>query len=133
MTYENHSQEMPMGHLIMIVDDSAMIRMQVKRALKGAGHEVLEAVDGVDALAKLEGRNPALLVCDVNMPRMNGLELLEQLKARGFGAPIVMLTTEGQPDMIRKARLLGAKGWMIKPFKPEMLLASVKKLVAMAA
>jgi len=123
-----------MGHLIMVVDDSAMIRMQVKRALTGAGHEVLEAVDGRDALEKLEGsREPSLLVCDVNMPRMNGIELLQQLRNKGFSAPIVMLTTEGQPDMIRKARLLGAKGWMIKPFKANMLLASVQKLVAKAA
>lgn len=123
-----------MGQRIMIVDDSAMIRMQVKRALTGAGHEVIEAVDGRDALEKLSGGpEPALLVCDVNMPRMNGIELLQNLRNLGFSAPIVMLTTEGQPDMIRKARLLGAKGWMVKPFKAHMLLASVTKLVARAA
>ncbi len=117
----------------MIVDDSAMIRMQVKRALTTAGHRVIEAVDGVDALAKLVGTTPDLLVCDVNMPRMNGLELLEKLKSQGFSEPIVMLTTEGQPELIRKARLLGAKGWLVKPFKPELLLASVDKLAAVPA
>ncbi len=117
----------------MIVDDSAMIRMQVKRALTTAGHRVIEAVDGVDALAKLVGTTPDLLVCDVNMPRMNGLELLEKLKSQGFSVPIVMLTTEGQPELIRKARLLGAKGWLVKPFKPELLLASVDKLAAVPA
>ncbi len=122
-----------MSHLVMIVDDSAMIRMQVKRALTTAGHRVIEAVDGVDALAKLVGTTPDLLVCDVNMPRMNGLELLEKLKSQGFSEPIVMLTTEGQPELIRKARLLGAKGWLVKPFKPELLLASVDKLAAVPA
>ncbi|MFT6162372.1 MAG: two-component system chemotaxis response regulator CheY [Myxococcota bacterium] len=115
---------------ILIVDDSLMIRNMVKRALAGAGYAVLEAKDGVDAVEKLAaGAEPSLIVCDVNMPRMNGIEFLEALReSHGVRIPVVMLTTEGQPEMVRKARLLGAKGWLVKPFKTTLLLAAVEKL-----
>jgi len=123
-----------MGALIMVVDDSAMIRMQVKRTLTGAGFEVVDAKDGQDAADKITaGTRPKMIVCDVNMPRMNGLEFLEFLHGTGLKVPVIMLTTEGQPDMIRKARSLGAKGWLVKPFKPDLLLGAAKKITAMAA
>jgi two-component system, chemotaxis family, chemotaxis protein CheY len=114
---------------ILIVDDSLLVRRQVSAALKAIGYLMLEAVDGIDALAKLDA-NPdtRLIVCDVNMPRMNGIELLERLLARGSAIPIVMLTTEGQPELIQRAKALGAKGWIVKPFKPEFLIATAKKL-----
>jgi two-component system, chemotaxis family, chemotaxis protein CheY len=114
---------------ILVIDDSMMVRKQVGNALKTQGYAILEAVDGVDALSKLE-TNPAtrLVVCDVNMPRMNGLEFLEQLSARKCSVPVVMLTTEGQPELIQRAKALGAVGWLVKPFKPELLLATAKKL-----
>lgn len=114
---------------ILVIDDSLMVRKQVGNALKTQGYTVIEAVDGVDALAKLE-TNPGtrLVVCDVNMPRMNGLEFLEQLSARKQSVPVVMLTTEGQPELIQRAKALGAVGWLVKPFKPEFLLATAKKL-----
>jgi two-component system chemotaxis response regulator CheY len=114
---------------VLVVDDSMMVRNQVGKALKSQGYEVLEAVDGLDALEKLE-TNPAtgLIVCDVNMPRMSGLEFLEQLQARGTRVPVVMLTTEGQPELIRRAKALGAMGWLVKPFKAEHLAATAKKL-----
>jgi two-component system chemotaxis response regulator CheY len=115
---------------ILIVDDSAMVRRQVGTALAAAGYETIDAVDGVDAAAKVSPDTP-LIVCDVNMPRMNGLELLEQLAQRPETAriPVVMLTTEGQPELIQRAKALGAKGWLIKPCKPELLVAVAKKLV----
>jgi len=123
-----------MSALIMIVDDSAMIRMQVKRALSGAGFDVVQALDGRDAAEQIaSGAQPSLIVCDVNMPRMNGLEFLEHLRDAGCDVPVIMLTTEGQPDMIRRARLLGAKGWLVKPFRPDLLLAAATKMVARAA
>ena len=116
---------------ILIVDDSAMLRRQVGAALTAAGYVTVEAVDGIDAGAKISA-NTLLIVCDVNMPNMNGLELLERLVSRPetAGIPVVMLTTEGQPDLIRRAKALGAKGWLLKPFKPELLLAVAAKFVA---
>ena len=116
-----------MSKRVMVVDDSMVMRQQVAKALRGAGYDVLEAIDGQDALDKL-GENPglALVVCDVNMPRVSGIEFLER---RGdASAPIVMLTTEGQAEMIQKAKSLGAKGWITKPFKAELLIAAAKKL-----
>jgi two-component system, chemotaxis family, chemotaxis protein CheY len=128
--------ERKMSAKILIIDDSTMVRQQVSRALTGAGFVMIQAVDGLDALEKLAG-NPdtRLVVCDVNMPKMNGLEFLESVSRSGHarGVPIVMLTTEGQAEMIQRAKDLGAKGWIVKPFKPELLIAAVKKVTAQAA
>jgi len=105
------------------------VRQQVGRTLSAAGFAMLEATDGVDALRKL-AVNPdtALVVCDVNMPRMNGIEFLEQMNEQKMVVPVVMLTTEGQPELVQRARALGAKGWIVKPFKPDLLVAAAKKL-----
>lgn len=120
-----------MGATVLVIDDSQMVRQQVNKVLSGAGFSVVEAHDGMDALEKLSA-NPkvGLVVCDVNMPRMGGLEFLEQIKKEGGGLrlPVVMLTTEGQPELIQRAKALGAKGWIVKPFKPELLIAAAKKL-----
>ncbi len=119
---------------VMVIDDSMLVRRQVSAALPGPGYLVTEAVDGVDALEKLsELSDMKLIVCDVNMPRMNGIELLERLIAQGSLVPVVMLTTEGQPELIRRARSLGAKGWIVKPFKPEFLVATAAKLAPLGA
>ena len=124
-----------MAGKVLVVDDSLMVRQQVSRALTGAGFAVVEASDGADALAKLaEATDTALVVLDVNMPNMGGLQLLECLRGRDeFKAlPVVMLTTEGQPRLMQQAKALGAKGWIIKPFKPDLLIAAVKKLTSAA-
>ena len=115
---------------VLVVDDSALVRRQVGNVLKGAGYDVTEAIDGVDARDKLAATSDvAMLVCDVTMPRMNGIELLTALQQDGtYKGPIVMLTTEGRPEMIAQAKSLGAKGWLVKPLKPELLLATVAKL-----
>jgi two-component system chemotaxis response regulator CheY len=116
---------------ILIVDDSNMVRRQVAMALSGAGFTVVEACDGIDAQDKLSA-DTSLVVCDVNMPRMNGLELLAKIREDQQYAqlPIVMLTTEAQTGMYERARALGAKAWIVKPFKADLLLAAVRKLVA---
>ncbi len=118
-----------MSKTVLVVDDSAMIRMQVKRALLEAGFLVREASDGQDALEKLD-TDVSLMVCDVNMPRMNGIELLERMQEdKGWESlPILMLTTEAQPELIRRARGLGAQGWLVKPFKPALLVAAAEKI-----
>lgn len=118
---------------ILVVDDSPSVRQQVRLALVQAGFEVAEANDGLDGAEQIEAANDiAMVICDVNMPRMNGLEMLERVKAGGQRAslPIIMLTTEGQPALIKRAKAAGAKGWIVKPFKADQLVAAAKKLTA---
>jgi two-component system, chemotaxis family, chemotaxis protein CheY len=123
-----------MSAKVLVIDDSLMVRQQVSRALTAAGFSIVEAADGLEALQKLASSpETRLVVCDVNMPRMNGIEFLERLNATGPAVPVVMLTTEGQPELIQRAKALGAKGWIVKPFKPELLVAAAKKLTAAAA
>jgi two-component system, chemotaxis family, chemotaxis protein CheY len=116
---------------VLVVDDSQTVRQQVSRALNMAGYDVVEAVDGVDGQAKVD-ESVAMVILDINMPRMNGLDLLDSIKrdAKNANLPIVMLTTEGHPEMIARAKKAGAKGWIIKPFKAELLVAAVTKLIA---
>ncbi len=121
---------------VMIVDDSQMVRKQVARTLGAAGFVVIEALDGVDALAQLSTTTPgpSLIVLDVNMPNMGGIEFLQSLRGRErfSSIAVVMLTTEGQPRLMQEAKALGAKGWIVKPFRPEMLVAAVQKLTQQA-
>lgn len=114
-----------MGRKILVVDDSPSIRQQVSLCLTEGGFEVVEAADGLEALEKRAGC--AMVLCDINMPRMSGLEFLE--KIGGNELPVVMLTTEGKPELVARAKKAGAKGWMVKPFKPQQLLAVVNNLV----
>jgi two-component system, chemotaxis family, chemotaxis protein CheY len=125
-----------MPKTIIVIDDSQVIREQVSIVLKQAGYDVVEAEDGVEGAAAIRNHPAAsLAICDVNMPKLGGLEMLESLRASSTATalPIIMLTTEGRPDLIERARASGAKGWMVKPFKPTMLLAAVKKIAGEAA
>lgn len=120
-----------MGKQILIVDDSSTMRQQVSQALLDAGFEVIEARDGHEGLEAIKKTNDlAMVICDVNMPHMDGIEMVTLAKQDGQNAelPIVMLTTEGQPALIRKAKEAGASGWIVKPFNPERLVAVVRKL-----
>ncbi len=120
-----------MAKTILIVDDSASLRQVVAIALKGGGYDVLEACDGRDALGKLSGQKIHLIISDVNMPNMNGIEFVKavkQLPNYKF-TPIIMLTTESQEDKKQEGQAAGAKAWVVKPFKPEQMLAAVAKLV----
>jgi two-component system chemotaxis response regulator CheY len=116
---------------ILIVDDSAAVRSQIRDILAGAGFDSVEAVDGLEGLQTISARSDlAAVVCDINMPRMNGLQMLEFVKAKGRLAtlPVIVLTTEGQSRLVEQARKAGAKGWVVKPFKPELLIAAVHKV-----
>ena len=120
-----------MGKKIMTVDDSASVRQMVSFTLKGAGYEVIEAEDGKDALAKLNGSGVQMVVTDLNMPNMNGIELIKALRAQAAYkfVPIVFLTTESQDAKKQEGKAAGATGWIVKPFKPDQLLAVVKKVL----
>jgi two-component system chemotaxis response regulator CheY len=112
----------------IVVDDSLIARRQVVNILSGAGFEVIEAVDGLEGASKLSAHPDAnIVVCDLNMPRMNGLELLAQATSSGVRSPFIMLTTEAQPQFVRQAKQNGAKAWVTKPVKPDLLLAAVNK------
>ncbi len=120
-----------MAKTIMVVDDSASLRQVVGIALKGAGYEVLEACDGKDALAKLDGRKLHLIISDVNMPNMDGIAFLKaakQLPDYKF-TPIIMLTTEAGDSKKQEGQAAGAKAWVVKPFQPAQMLTAVSKLV----
>ncbi len=120
-----------MAKTIMIVDDSASVRQVVGIALKGAGYQVIEGCDGRDALAKLTGQKVHLIVSDVNMPNMDGISFVKNVKAMPAYkfTPIVMLTTESADGKKAEGQAAGAKAWMLKPFNPPQLLAVVQKLV----
>lgn len=120
-----------MGKKILIVDDAKTIRQQVSFTLTKGGYEVVEAVDGLDGIAKLkENPDTCLIVTDVNMPELNGIDMVKKINSDPElqHPPILVLTTEGAADMVSQAKAAGAKGWIIKPFKPESLVEAIKKL-----
>ncbi|MBD9388286.1 MULTISPECIES: response regulator [unclassified Agrobacterium] len=116
---------------ILTVDDSASIRMTTKIALTNAGYQVTEAVDGQDGLAKAKGATFDLIITDLNMPNMNGLEMIEALRQSPAhtGIPIIFLTTESDADMKARAKAAGATGWLTKPFDAENLVKIAKKVL----
>jgi two-component system chemotaxis response regulator CheY len=116
---------------ILVVDDSQTVRQQVSLALAQAGFEVVEASDGEEGATVVDEQSDiACIVCDVNMPRLNGIDMLTRIRGwqKSASTPVLMLTTEGQPALIRKAKEAGAKGWMVKPFNATQLVAAVEKL-----
>lgn len=119
-----------MSKTVMVVDDSGSFRTVVKLALQKAGYAVVEAMDGADAAAKLDGRKLNLIVCDVNMPNMDGLSFLRHLKTTGSYkfTPVIMLTTESQESKKAEGRAAGARAWITKPFQPSTLVDAVNKL-----
>lgn len=120
-----------MGKSIISVDDSSTIRRMVSFTLKSAGYDVIEAGDGAEALAVLKSRTVDLVISDINMPNMDGIELTRQLRRQpGFGrTPIILLTTESDPGKKAEGRAAGATGWIVKPFGQDQLLAVVAKVL----
>jgi two-component system chemotaxis response regulator CheY len=114
-----------MAQIILVVDDSQTVRHIMSGALKSNGYEVIQAVDGVDALLQLEGltSEPAvdLVLTDINMPNMGGLELITKLKAnpRYASIPVITLTSEAEKEMKEKGKVAGAFAWIVKPSTPE--------------
>ena len=120
-----------MAKCILVVDDSETVRQVLQMTLANAGFDVVEAEDGVDALSKLSGAQVDMLITDLNMPKMDGLELIKRVREEGSHrfTPIVMLTTESSEEKKLAGREAGASGWIVKPFKPEQLLKVVKMVL----
>lgn len=121
-----------MAKKILIVDDSTTVRTMVSFTLRDAGYDVVEAVNGQDALDKLATHAVDLIVTDLNMPIMDGITLIGNARAlpQTKYTPILMLTTEGLPEMKKKGREAGATGWLVKPFDPPKLIGVVTKLLS---
>ncbi|MGK0289712.1 MAG: two-component system chemotaxis response regulator CheY [bacterium] len=121
-----------MSKTILIIDDSASIRKVVNLTLTISKYNVVEAINGQDALEKLAEQRVHLIICDVNMPIMDGITFLKEMKKhpRFKFTPVIMLTTESQESKKLEGKAAGAKAWMVKPFKPEQLLAAISKLIS---
>jgi two-component system, chemotaxis family, chemotaxis protein CheY len=115
----------------MTIDDSVSVRQMVSFTLKNAGYETVEANDGKDALAKLNGSGINMILTDLNMPNLDGIGLIKEVRTKPEYKfiPIVMLTTESQDSKKQEGKNAGATGWIVKPFKPDQLLAVVKKVL----
>src|SRR5712692_2966922 len=120
-----------MARTILIVDDSISVRHSVSVVLKRAGFVMVEAADGQEGLATVDSnRDLGLVICDINMPNMDGLEMVERIKGKPENKtlPILMLTTEGQMSLVKRAKQAGAVGWIVKPFNPTQLVKTVSHL-----
>jgi two-component system chemotaxis response regulator CheY len=123
-----------MSKVILVVDDSSMMRMTVGRALREAGYDVLEAEDGEKALEQLNNSGKVnLIISDVNMPKMDGITFVQNVKEipQYKFIPIIMLTTESQQELIEKGKKAGVRAWMVKPFDKQQLLGAIEKLIMM--
>ncbi len=120
-----------MSASILTVDDSASLRMAIRIALTGAGYTVTEAGDGVEGLAKAAETRFDMIVTDLNMPNMDGLTMIRELRSQPAqaGIPIIFLTTESDADMKAQAKAAGATGWLVKPFVPEQLVKVARKVL----
>ena len=116
---------------ILAVDDSPSVRQMVKLSLSGAGYDIVEAGDGAEGLSKARASTLDMVVTDLNMPVMNGLGLIRELRKLPAyrGVPILFLTTESDPEMKQQAKAAGATGWITKPFQQDQLVALVKKVL----
>ncbi|MGN7158765.1 MULTISPECIES: response regulator [Sphingomonas] len=116
---------------ILAVDDSASLRMAIRIALTGAGYTVTEAGDGVEGLSKATSTKFDMIVTDLNMPNMDGLSMIRELRKQPAqaGVPIIFLTTESDPEMKNQAKAAGATGWLVKPFVPDQLVKVARKVL----
>lgn len=120
-----------MSKTIMVIEDSASVRQVLKITLRNKGYDVIECIDGVDALGKMAGQQINLFLCDLNMPNMDGLTFVQKIKENPNYkfTPIIMLTTESEEDKKIRGMEAGVKAWLVKPFQPDQLLAAISKLI----
>ncbi len=120
-----------MQKTVLVVEDAPTIRSMVSFTLKSAGYEIIEAEDGVDAMGKLDGQNLDMILVDLNMPNMNGFEFIQKTRTvqANKSIPIIVLTIESDNEKKQTARAAGVTAWITKPFKPDQLLALVKKII----
>lgn len=120
-----------MPGVILAVDDSASMRQMVRITLEGAGYKVVQACDGIEALTIAKTNTADLVLTDVNMPRMDGLSLVRELRALDHYkfVPMLVLTTESGNDTKQRGKEAGATGWIVKPFNPEQLLATIARVL----
>ncbi len=120
-----------MSNVILAVDDSPSMRQMVGQTLRAAGYDVIEAADGVEALELAKGRVVDVVITDVNMPNMDGITLVAQLRALPSYrlVPLLLLTTESSPERKAQGKQAGATGWMVKPFNPDQLLATLARVL----
>ncbi len=120
-----------MAKTILTVDDSASVRQMMIFSLKGAGYNVLEAVDGEDGMTKLTSTGVDMVITDLNMPKLDGIGFIKKIRANPASKfiPVIMLTTESQAEKKQAGEAAGATGWIVKPFKPQQLLDVVKKVL----
>lgn len=124
-------EQKKLSKTILIVDDSASMRQLVTLTLKNAGFNVIQAKDGKDGLNKFSRDKMDLVITDLNMPVMDGIEMIRQIRSGNSNkfAPIILLTTESQDKKKKQGKQAGATGWIVKPFKPEQLVAVAKKML----
>jgi len=120
-----------MSKTILTVDDASTIRKMIAFTLKPTGHTIVEAQDGVDALTQLQRHRVDLVITDVNMPNMNGIELTRQIRLLPAyrSVPVLLLTTESDPEKKNQGRAAGATGWLTKPFQPDQLLSVINRVL----
>ncbi len=120
-----------MGKTVLVVDDSSAIRQSIKFVLEQNGYSVVEAGDGKDGLEKLEAKDIHLIISDVNMPNMDGIEFTRQVRANGLYkfTPIIILTTESQGSKMEEGKAAGATGWIVKPFDSDKLMGVINKIM----
>jgi len=130
-TFRKRGGRCVMSKSILIVDDANTIRQLLSMTLRNAGCDVVEACDGQDGLTKLKGTSVNMIFTDLNMPVMNGIEFIKAVKSQPQFkfVPIVMLTTESEESKKREGQAAGAKAWIIKPFRPEQIVAVMKKII----
>ncbi len=120
-----------MSKRIMVVDDSASMRQMIKFTLSNAGYDVVEAVDGLEALTKLNSHTVNLIIADINMPNMDGIQLIRKVRAHEGHkfTPIIVLTTESQKSLKEEGKAAGATGWIVKPFTQKQLIMVIEKVL----
>jgi two-component system, chemotaxis family, chemotaxis protein CheY len=126
-----HSGGLNMSMQVLIVDDSGSIRQSMKYVVEQAGYSVIEAANGKEALSVINPQTK-IVITDINMPEMNGIDLIKNIRSGAMPlktVPIIILTTESQPEMKQKGKDAGATAWIVKPFPPEDVIAAIKKLV----